>query len=303
MPVKDKIRVGILRGGNGEHYHASLRKGSEVISHFHEHLSDKYKPIDILVDKEGTWHIKGIPADPSKLIYKVDVVWNTSHPSLSNILESFSIKRVGTPAFSNYFGISRKMLEERMKKIGVKMPKHIVLPAYQEDFDGDKERYAVKKAKEIFEKFGSPWMVKSFTPDSSMGIHLAKTFPELVGAILDGVEHDKSILVEELIPGKVAPVHSVSHFRGQDIYVFPPGSFSNAEKEILISTAKDLHQQIGVNDYLKLDLVLSPKGKVYLLGIESIPDLRQDSHFHQACASVGAKAHQVVEHMLDKALN
>ncbi|MCE9548946.1 hypothetical protein K8Q98_00905 [Candidatus Nomurabacteria bacterium] len=305
---KDKIRVGILRGGDGEHYHISLRKGSDVISHFHEHLYDKYKPVDILVDKEGVWHIKGVPVEPSKLLYKVDVVWNLSHPRFSNILESHSVKSVGVPAFSNFFGISRKMLEDRMRKIGINMPKHLLLPAYQEDFDGPKDKYAIKKAKEVFEKFGAPWIVKSFTPDSNMGIHLAKTFDELVRGIMDGIEHEKSILVEELIPGKVTPVHSVSNFRNQDVYVFPclpagmaPG-FSKEEKEQLISTAKNLHKHIGVEHYLKLDFVLTPRGKIYLLGMDSTPDLRQDSHFHQVCESVGTKMHKVVENILEKVL-
>ena len=43
---------------------------------------------------------------------------------------------------------SKEMLKEHMERIGVDMPKHIVLPVYQQDFDGPRERYAIKKAKE-----------------------------------------------------------------------------------------------------------------------------------------------------------
>jgi D-alanine-D-alanine ligase len=177
------------------------------------------------------------------------------------------------------------------------------LPLYQKDFDGPRENYVARKAKEVFEKFSSPWIVKSFTENTNMGIHLAKTFPELVDSIEDGVKHERSILVEEFIAGKVASVHSVPMFRGEDLYTFPLGNsfgiFSAEEKETLSKTAKDLYKHIGAKYYLKSDFVLTPRGKVYLLQIEEIPDLKINSHFSQVCESIGAKPHHVVEHILE----
>jgi len=299
-------RVGILRGGTGKNYAASLKKSGEIISHIFENLSDKYKVVDILVDKEGIWHTNGVPIIPADLIHKVDVVWNTSSPSLSIILDNFSIPNVGVNSFSSALENSKKILREQMEKFGVDMPRSIILPIYQKDFDGARDKYAIKKAKEVHEKFAGPWIVKSFTPDTNMGIHLAKTFNELVSAISEGVKHEKSILVEEFIAGKVASVHSVSLLRNQNIYTFPLGNafgnFSTKEKEKLTTLAKKLYQHIGAKHYLKSDFVLTSRGKVYLLQIESIPDLKPGSHFSQVCESVGAKTHHVVEHILEQVL-
>lgn len=271
--------------------------------HISENLGEKYKPIDILVDQDYIWHAGGIPINPSDLMHRVDVVWNTSHPSFSNILESLSIPNISGSAFSSALDNSKEMLREHIKSIGLKIPRSIVLPLYQSDFDGPRETYAVKKAKEVFEKFSSPWIVKSFTENTNMGIHLAKTFPELVDSIEDGVKHERSILVEEFIAGKVASVHSVPGFRDEDIYTFPLGNsfgiFSSGEKEQLANTAKILHKHIGAKYYLKSDFVLTPRGKVYLLQIEEIPDLKPNSHFAQVCESIGAKTHHVVEHILE----
>ena len=306
---KDNIikRVGILRGGNDEHYESSLKKGGEIILHIMENLRDKWKPFDVLVDKEGAWHLNGVPVLPLQLLYKVDVVWNLSQPSFSNILESYSIPNIGIPPFSLVFNKSKDMLRKHMKGFGVQMPRSVVFPLYQEDFDGPREKYAVKKAKEVHAKFPAPWIVKSYTTSFNMGIHLAKTFPELVSAIEDGVKNEKSILVEEFISGKVASVHSVPHFRDQDIYTFPLGNsfgiFSPEEKEKLVAMAKDLHKHLGVKHYLKSDYVLSPRGKVYLLNFELTPDLKPNSHFTQVCESVGAKPQHVIDHMLEKALS
>lgn len=296
VETKSKKRVGILRGGVGKHYTHSLQKGGEIISYISEKLSDKYKVIDILVDKDYIWHLGGVPINTSDLVNKIDVVWNTTHPSFSNILDSLAIPNVGNKDF----------LPKQMKQFGVQIPRSVVLPVYQKDFDGPRERYSIKKAKEIFQKFSAPWIVKSFTEDESMGIHLAKTFPELVDAIEDGVKHEKSILVEEFIAGKISSVHSVSGFRNEDIYVFPLGnafgSFSSKEKEKLSNLAKDLHKHINSKHYLKIDFILNPRGKVYLLQIDGMPDLKIDSHFSQVCESVGAKTHSVIEGMLENVL-
>jgi len=307
MQVTTIKRVGVLRGGAGKHYTSSLKKGGEIITHIFENLSDTYKPIDILIDKDYIWHINGMPILPADLVNKIDVVWNTTHPSFSNILDSLSIPNVSAPFFTSGLENSRDLLHEHIKNINLQMPKSIILPLYQKDFDGERGQYAIKKAKEIHGKFPAPWIVKSFTEDSNMGIHLAKTFPELVDAIEDGVKHEKSILVEEFIAGKVASTHSVPGFRGQDIYTFPLGNtfgnFSLEEKEKLTNLIKTLHKHINAKHYLKSDFVLTPRGKVYLLSIESIPDLKLGSHFSQVCESVGAKTHHVIEHILEQALS
>jgi D-alanine-D-alanine ligase-like ATP-grasp enzyme len=306
--MRTKKRIGILRGGEGEHYDSSLRKGGEIISHILENLSDKYKTVDILIDKSGNWHLNGLPIKPADLVRKIDLVWNISqHPGLSAIINNLSIPNVENGSFWGILGNSSDMLRKHLKSIGVQMPRSLVLPLYQKDFDGPRERYAIKKAKEVFEKFSSPWVVKSFTPDSNMAIHLAKTFGELAEAIEDGVTHEKSILVEEFIPGKIVSMHSISAFRRQDIYVFPFGdsfgNFSSGEKEKLISLVKDLRNHIGAKHYLKSDFIFNPKGKVFLSNLESTPDLKSNSHFSKVCESVGTKTHHVVEHILERVLN
>ncbi|MDO8686719.1 MAG: hypothetical protein Q7K11_00725 [Candidatus Berkelbacteria bacterium] len=307
MQADTKKRVGILRGGAGEHYNASLKKGGDIILYIQENLSEKYKPIDILIDKDYIWHYSGIPVSPSELAHKIDLAWNVSHPSLSNILESLSIPNIGTSAFLGNLANSRDVLKEHLKSIGINMPRHIVLPLYQSDFDGPREAYVLQKAKKVFEKFGSPWIIRSFVPYSNMAVHLCKTFPQLVDAIEDGLNHETSILVEEFIVGKVASVHSVAGFRGEDVYTFPPlnifGNISGEEKEKLIGLAKNLHNHLGAKHYLKSSFVLHPRGKIYLMHIDSVPDFKTDSYFSAVCDSVGAKTHELIDHILERALS
>ncbi len=290
----------------GENYGDSLKKGGEILAHISENLSDNWKASDVLLDKDGVWHINGVPIEPADLLHRVDIVWSTVNPSISTTLNNLSIPFIGQNLFHSTLDESKEMLAKHIKKIGLDIPRSVVIPVYQEDFDGLREQYAIKKAKEVHAKFGAPWIVRSFTEDKNMGIHLAKTFPELVDSIEDGVKHNKSILVEEFISGKIASVHSVPMFRGEDIYTFPLGTtfgiFSVEEKDKLINFAKRLCNHLGVTHYLKSDFVLNPRGKVYLLQTESIPNLKPDSHFAEVCESIGTKPHHVIKHILEQTL-
>lgn len=311
--TKNKKRVGVLRGGDGDHYETSIRQGGEIISHIAENLGDDWKVFDILIDKDNVWHLNGMPVEPAKLSEKVDVVWNASHHSLTNILENLFMPCAGAPAFSGALSESRQMLERHMKEIGIKMPRHILLPKYQPDFDGPKDKYIIKKARAVFEKFGAPWIVKSFIPNRNMGIHLAKTYGELIEAIADGVHHGGSILIEEFILGKVASTHSVSNFRTdliprkvlqghtKDVYVFPLiENLTEGEKEKLTEQAKNIFHHINAENYLQSNFVINPHRGIFLTHISFLPDLKDGSHFHQSCDSVGAKMHHIIEHILNR---
>ena len=300
--MTERKRLGILRGGEND-YFSSIKEGANILLHISEHLSHKYKIVDILVDRDGVWHIKGLPVLPSDVMHRVDVVWNTASPKLSSVLKSFSIPVVSVSPFVHSVGQNRKFLEQHIKDLDIAMPRYIVFPVYQKDFDGPEKEYARTKTQEVFRKFAGPWIVRSFAPEPSMGVHVAKTLPELERGIEDALMHKTSILVEELISGRLAPVHSILGFRGEEIYTFPlENIFSSSEKERLEDLSKKLHRHLGDHVYLKSNFLVTPKGKIYLTGVLFNPNIEKSSHFHKSAESVGAKMHHIVEHILERVL-
>lgn len=279
MPTDTQKRIGILRGGAGRHYESSLKKGGDIISYIHENLADKYKPLDILIDKDHIWHFNGVPVNPGDLVHKVDLTWNLSHPSFSNILESLSIPNLGSGSFLGALLGNRETFKKYVKDIEVHIPRHILSP---------------KSAREVFEKISPPWIVNN---------KLIKTFPELVDSIEDGVLHGQSIVVEEFISGTPSCAHSIANFRDEAVYVLPPDNLSTIDKEKIIIITKILHKHLNVKHYLKLDFTLNPKRGVFLTSVEFVPDLRIGSHLEKSCESVGAKMHHIVEHILESTLS
>ncbi len=297
------IKVGIIRGGAGENYEQSLEDGAEVFNFIKENFADKFKPVDIFIDKDNIWHMGGLPVMPSDLHHRADVFWNMAHGEVVPILDNFSAKHVSVSNFSQTLLRSQDILREHMmQSIGVNMPQHLVLPAYQEDIDGGIEKYAQIKAKMVFEKFGSPWIVRSYSKDISMGEHVAKTFPELVNAIIDGAEHGGSMIVEELIAGKEVVAHSLKNFRALDTYIMPFGNLSNEEKEKLTNIVRGVHRETGDNHYLHSTFIITPRRGVYLKKISFTPSLGNGSHLEESSSAAGIKVHQILEHILENAI-
>lgn len=293
--------IGILRGGEVDNYEESLKNGGDVFRCIHENLSEKWRPIDILIDRSGVWHADGIPIyEKADLIHKVDAIWNATHPSFSSTLETLKIPHFSVDSFAHAMLENRNMLRDHMKFIGVNMPRHIILPAFQSDFDGPREKYSIKKAKEIFERFGAPWIVKSLPENKNMGIHIANTFPELVAAIEDGVNQGKSILVEEFIVGKDIGVHTLAGFRNKEIYNFPIGNIEAEKKQKLEALSEEIFKHMGITHYLKSNFKIHPRGKIYFTGIELTPSFDSESELASTGEAVGAKSKHLIEHILER---
>jgi hypothetical protein len=293
-------RLGILRGGRSEYFEPSIKEGGKILSFVQKNLSDKYKPVDILIDGEGVWHISGVPVLPGELMHRVDLVWNTSHPEHADTLKNFSVPHFSAPRSGHAIRESREMLREHMKRLDINLPRHFVIPAYQEDFDGDIEKYSYRKATEVFEKFGSPWVVRSYPPEGSMGVHVARTFGELARAIMDGAEHKASLEVEELISHRSVGLHAVSGFRGHDVYIIPEDKMSAQEKETLSDLTKKLCELLGAEHYLYSSFYLHPKRGIFLKDLELMPDTSEESNFHKASELIGVPARTIIEHLLER---
>ncbi|MES2416387.1 MAG: hypothetical protein V4504_01680 [Patescibacteria group bacterium] len=303
------IKVGVIRGGVSKEYDLSLESGGHILSHLRgEKLQHKYQAFDILIDKQGVWHMNGLPVNFKRLADAIDVAINALHGDygqdgeVQRILESYNIPYTGSNSLSSEFVYNKVLVKEHFQKIGIKTPQHIIIPAYQKDFDGPIEKYAQKKAREVFEKFSSPWIIKPLTTGSSLAIHVCKTLPELVRVFQLEEIANVSVIVEEMIVGKEAQISVVKNLRGKDLYASLPGNFSTVEKKELERLATDMHSRFGLGHYSQSDFVISPKKGIYVLHISTLPTLAQNALIHTHLSAVGINTVEFIEHIIGLAL-
>ena len=331
------IRVGVIRGGISGEYEVSLASGAQVLEHLRsDRMKDKYQAVDIFIDRDGVWHIGGIPVTMDKVANRVDVIINALHGDygedgkVQQELEQWGIPYTGSGPLASAIGYNKFLSKQEFTKLGIKTPQHILFPAYQEDFDGPKEDYAVKKAREIWQKLPPPWIVKPLTGGSSMGVHVCKTFQALVDAFQMGVNENVSVIVEEFIKGKEATVGVVDSFRGKDTYVLPPieirvpktseffdnevkyngesqeicpGNFSEEEKRELERLASLIHTGLDLDHYSRSDFIVHPKRGIYALEVNTLPGLTGESLMPKALGAVGSSLPEFIEHLIKLALS
>jgi len=296
-----KIRVGVVRILKEGETEYSISRAGDFFEFLSEHLSENYKPIDIFIDKDNVWHIYGLPILPADLIHRVDVVWNEGDPSVAQIFSGIGIPHISTNPFLHVLEKNKNMLKDHVKHIGISMPKHLVLEAYQEDMDGDIDTYALKKAQEVFSRFGAPWIVRTNTDKNNEGIHVIKTFPELINIIYEFAVDKKNILVEEIIKGDKISLHAVSNFRNQDIYNFIPKNITDKHKVEILEYVEKLWKELNPKHYLNINFILNPK-RVYLSSVSSSFDFKKDNDFHSTASDFGVKSHNIIENIIKNAI-
>lgn len=330
------IKVGVVRGGISPEYNVSLSTGGNVLAHLRgPKLAHKYKAIDILIDRDGIWHINGLPVDPHDVRQKVDVVFNALHGDygedgkIQQLFDQLSIPYTGSGAFASAVGYNKVLSKERFSDFGIKTPKHMMFPVYNEETDGELAFYAQHCALHVAKNMPPSWIVKPVASGSSVGIHVCKTTADLVNVFIEYAKNNTSALVEELINGKEATVAVVEGFRGQAYYSLPPieiripkkkvffdydakysgisqeicpGNFSPDEKIELEHLARLIHKELGLSHYSRSDFMIHPKRGIYALEVNTLPGLTDESLTPKALYAVGSNMAEFIDHILELAL-
>lgn len=320
------MRVGVLRGGPGYEYEVSLRTGQNVLQHL---PTEKYEPRDVLIDKNGLWHLGGLPTAPSRLARQVDVFFNALHGEfgedgkVQSILEELQVPYTGSGVAASVIGINKHYAKEVFRRHGWRVPPGVALsPLDEESFD------PAVAAEEIFRKVSPPWVVKPADRGSSVGVFFAGTVPELAEALESAVIYSDTLLVEHYLRGREATCGVVDNFRGQDIYPLPPieirrpgakpvwiytdkyngetaeicpGCFDEATKGQIEELSAAAHRALGLRHYSRSDFIITRHG-IYLLETNSLPGLTAESLLPKALAAVGCSYADFLDHVITLAV-
>lgn len=206
-----RIKVAVLRGGPSSEYDVSLKTGKNVL----DNLSDKYIPVDVIIDKKGGWYVDGISVTPQKISESVDVFFNAMHGEygedgkVQQILDKLGAKYTGSRALASAIGMNKVQAKEIFTKAGLKTP---IFRVVKKDDD-------IKvTAKKIFDSFPMPAIIKPRGSGSSMGVSVAKTLKEIAPAIEEALKFSDVVIIEEFISGREATCGVVENMRGQEIY-------------------------------------------------------------------------------------
>ena len=317
-----RIKVAVLRGGPGPEHDVSLKTGKNVL----ENLPDKYIPIDIFVAKDKSWYLDGVSVSPEKIFSNVDVVFNAMHGEygedgkVQQLMDHFAVKYTGSKALSSALGMNKVLAKDIFIRAGLKTPIFKVIKK------GDNLEGIDQK---IFKSFPMPGIVKPGGSGSSIGVSLVNVFEDIIPAIEKALKYSDVIIVEEFIKGKEATCGVIENFRDESLYALLPleitkpkefeffgyeakysgcsteacpGSFSESEKKTLQSMAIEAHKVLGLKHYSRSDFIVSEKRGVYILEVNTLPGLPNESLFPKSLEAVGCSMSFFLDHVINLAL-
>ncbi len=321
------IRVGVLRGGLGHEFEVSLKTGASVLKNL---PPEKYQAKDVLITKDGIWHLEGLPVSMEKVMGNIDVAFNALHGQfgedgqVQNILDSAQIPYTGSGQVASSLGMNKELTKNLFKLNGIKTPQGVYLD--KETIDSMEVESI---AYDVFRKIPPPWIIKPSNSGSSVGLFLAKTYDQLIKSIEACFLVSDTVLVEEFIRGREATCGVVEGLRKQDHYpllpieiVKPagadvwdyenkyskdheticPGRFKQEEKDILQDLAIKAHKLLGLRHYSRSDFILSPRG-IYTLETNTLPGLTEDSLVPKSLKALGVSYSEFLDHVLSLALS
>jgi D-alanine-D-alanine ligase len=318
-----RIRVAVLRGGPSNEYEVSLKTGATVIKHL---SPEKYNVKDILIDRNGIWHMHGIPVTPNDVISSSDVIFNALHGNfgedgkVQHILEMHNIPFTGSGSFASAVGMNKQMAKDIFKKEKIKTPESKLIESLHE---------LSQKVHEIHRSFPYPVVIKPMTGGSSVGVTVARNAGELGDAIAKAWHHSDKIMVEEYIMGKEATCGVIDDFRNHEHYALPPieirphkgrffdyeakyegksdeivpGNFSYEEKKEIERLAILAHRALGLRHYSRSDFIIHPKRGIFILETNSLPGLTEESLIPKALHAVGAPISHFLDHLIHLAIH
>jgi D-alanine-D-alanine ligase len=294
-----RIVVGVLRGGPSHEYDVSLKTGASVLGTLDK---EKYEPRDVFIDREGQWHLHGVPLEPERALRGVDVAFNALHGpygedgQVQRLLDALGVRYTGSGAYAAATASNKHAANQAAVAVGIKVPHGAII-------DADKITDLEATALRIFRSLPQPSLV---TPvgGRSVGATLADNYHALVWALHRSLEQSKKVLVEEFIKGRQATVGVIDKFRNEERYALVPHPdiFSLDEKVLLTTAAKRVHEGLGLAHYSQVHLTLGPRG-LYFAGVAAAPYLHDDSTLNQSLQAVGAPLPHFLDHVIMLAHN
>lgn len=215
----NKLRVGIIFGGRSGEHEVSVTSAASIFKHIDR---NKYEPIAIRIEKDGSWSFpKQEPrasnvaqaieqaraaardttstSDPALGALKLDVVFPVLHGpygedgTIQGLLEMAGLPYVGNGVLASAAGMDKAIMKMLFAGRGLPVCRShdFVRPEWDRDRPAILQRLAT---------LGLPLFVKPANLGSSVGISKVKAQAELVPAIELALQFDRKIIVEAAVP-------------------------------------------------------------------------------------------------------
>lgn len=334
-------KIAILYGGRSVEHGVSINSARNIVQYID---SSRFEPIPIGISLSGTWYKtstvhkdieQGEPlaltlnADKPAFTtpsgkFQVDLVFPVLHGtdgedgSIQGLLKAMNLPMIGTGVAGSAMSMNKLIAKRILKEAGIPVNKFLF------SYFSDKKQYSFD---EVVQQLGLPFMVKSASLGSSVGVSKVKSQSDYEKALNDSYSYDDCVLFEEYIEGREIecailgnnPVQAsypgeiviskayefytfnAKYVDGDAVSIKVPAELDSSIAEKIREVSIHAFQALGCEDFARVDLFLTKGGAIYVNEINTIPGFTNSSMFPMMWKERGLSFTQLITRLAELA--
>jgi D-alanine-D-alanine ligase len=307
-----RARIGVLMGGQSAEREVSLRTGTAV------HRSLCRRGYDAVTIDVGPTLYRDLQEQ------KIEIAFLSLHGPggedgvIQGFLESVGIPYTGSGLQANAIGMHKVTTKTILAAHKIPVPAGIVIKRGEKVSSGQALRSA---------KLRWPVVVKPASQGSTIGVTIVRKPSQWSEALALAHRYDRDAMVEAYIPGHEVTVSligsgegtptvlpaveivapdgfydfSAKYEKGKTQYLCPaplPASMTKHIRALALKT----YQVMGCDGAIRVDFRVTPRGRPYVLEINTVPGMTETSLLPMAAKQAGIDYDELTERILESAL-
>jgi D-alanine-D-alanine ligase len=319
--MSKKKKIVILYGGRSVEHGVSINSARNILEFIDKSL---FEAVPIGISTNGQWFLtNGVskdieqgkalgllldPANPGFQLlssgdrFKADLLFPVLHGtdgedgSIQGMIKAMDIPMVGTGVLGSATAMNKIIAKRLLREAGLPVTDFLAFRFSEKD----KISFTA-----ISKKLGVPFMVKSASLGSSVGVSKVKNKNDFKKAVDEAFRYDNEMIAEEYIkgreiecavlgnnppeaslPGEVVISKNYEFYTFDAKYVDPdavridvPAKLTKAVSEKIRKASVKAFEALHCEDFSRIDLFLDKKGKIYINEINTIPGFTNSSMF------------------------
>lgn len=339
--MSEKKTVVLLFGGRSVEHGVSVKSAKNIFEFIDR---DRFNPIAIGLSTAGKWHLKStvdkditsgteltISTDPQHAGFNTqsgfirpDVVFPVLHGtdgedgSVQGLLTALQIPFVGSGVLGSAVSMNKVIAKQVLKANDLP-----VVPFLSYRLENRNEL----KFSDFQQRFGIPFMVKSASLGSSVGVSKVRTPEEFENALTESFKFDDEIIIEQFIPGREIECAVLGNHPPQasrpgeiiiskkyDFYDFNakyvdaeaveikvPADLELETAELVRKISVQAFKALRCQDFARVDLFLSKEG-IFINEINTIPGFTNSSMYPMMWNERGVSFTELITRLINIAV-
>lgn len=319
--MESKKIVAILYGGRSVEHGVSINSARNIFEYIDK---EKFEPIAIGINTKGKWFLTkgvdknidqgqplGLILDPEKPGFilmasgdrlKIDIIFPVLHGtdgedgSIQGLIKAIDLPMVGTSVLGSAISMNKIIAKRLLQEAGIPVTKFLAF-----HFDDEKKI----KFEAIKKSLGLPFMVKSASLGSSVGVTKVSRKSDFKNALEESFRYDQEILIEQFIegreiecailgnqPAEASNPGEIVISKKYEFYTFDakyvdaeaveikvPAKLDKKSIKLIREVSLKAYRALHCEDFSRVDLFLTKRGKIYVNEINTIPGFTNSSMY------------------------